>query len=258
LAKSEGYVNAAYLKNVAQLAADIKHRSYQLMAIERGDSLLDVGCGPGVDLPALVERVGAQGKVYALDVDSEMLTEAKSVTVQHPQVLEFREADVAQLPFTDRAFNAVRAERLFQVLPEHYSQIHVASEMARVLKPKGRLVMVDTDWASASVDFSNPQLERRLLNFFTTHLRPNGFAGRQLASIAERVGLQVTALEVTPLVSNTLDDSPFAEWLPSEAMKAGVCSEHEAQVWRSELSERVRQRRYYACVNIVSVCAIKR
>jgi len=257
LTKSDGYVSASYLKNVAKLAAKIKQRSYELMEISAGDCVLDVGCGPGEDLPALVERVGQQGKVYALDNDSDMLSAAKQQALKYPEVVEFREADVLQVPFTDKAFNSVRAERLFQVLPAHYDSQRVAGELARILKNRGRLVLVDTDWASASVNFSNIELERRLLNFFTAKLRPNGYAGRQLAELAQRAGLQIQALEVTPWYADNLDESPFADWLPSEAEKAGICSEHEAQLWRSELAERARQGRFYSCVNIVSVRAIR-
>ena len=257
MTNSDPNVSASYLKNVAKLAANIKQRSYELMNINAGDCVLDVGCGPGVDLPALVERVGDQGKVYALDNDADMLREAKQQAVKYPEVLEFREADVAQVPFTEKAFNAVRAERLFQVLPRHYDQWQVASELSRILKNRGRLVLVDTDWASASVNFSNAELERRLLNFFAVQLRPNGFAGRQLSELAQQAGLQISVQEITPLYSDNLDQSPFADWLPTEAEKAGICSANEAQLWRTELADRARQGRFYSCVNIVSVCAVR-
>jgi ubiquinone/menaquinone biosynthesis C-methylase UbiE len=58
-----GYVTADYLKKVAERIRAFKQLSYEHMAIARGDTVLDLGCGPGMDTVQLAALVGDQGRV---------------------------------------------------------------------------------------------------------------------------------------------------------------------------------------------------
>lgn len=254
----DGYVSADYLKRVAETARALKQRSYQLMQITPGDRVLDAGCGPAIDTLALAAAVGAQGKVYGLDSDPTMLVEAQRVTEQAgvTSQIEYIEASAMQIPLPNNSIDATRAERLLQVLPPEAEQA-VLRELMRVTKPGGRLVLIDTDWGSASVDFSDNELEHRLLHFFATRMRPNGFAGRRLYALCHDQQLEEIELEVTPYIEHHIDQTPFAQWLPDTAMAAGVISGDEAQHWKDELRERSQQNSLYSCVNIVIVSGQK-
>ncbi len=240
MTKSAGYVSADYLRKVATLGQQIKQRSYELMAVTPGDQLLDVGCGPGIDTVALGKLVGPTGRVVGIDIDEEMLQQADA------------------LPFVDNLFDACHAERLFQVLPSNYNRHELFAEMLRVVRPGGRIVVADSDWATASVDYSDAALERRLMSFFASQLRPNGYAGRQLYAMYQQQSMADIQIEAFPLLQRDLTQSPFGSWLTSEALTAGIASAAELHDWSHELTTRHERGQFYWSVNLVVVAGIKR
>ncbi len=247
-----GYVTADYLRKTAQMGHAIKQLSYEHMAIREGDTLLDIGCGPGVDTVPLAALCGNQGRVIGIDSDNAMLAEADKAAqdAQCQSRTEHRRGSALTLPLDDNSVSACRAERLLQVLPPEAEQT-VITEMVRVTRPGGRLVLIDTDWSSASVDFSDTRLERRLMEFFTLQMRPNGIAGRRLYSLIREHELEETRLDVLPMVQHRFDDTPFGDWLIDTALSEGVMDGNDAQRWRQELQEREQRQRFHACVHIV-------
>ncbi|MDH5785502.1 MAG: methyltransferase domain-containing protein [Chromatiales bacterium] len=250
----DGYVNADYLKKMAERARSLKELSYQHMAITPGMTLIDVGCGPGVDTPALAQLTGVNGRVIGIDSDAAMLAEADKVIAGNElsTIIEHREGSATELPLENNSVDACRAERLLQVLSPDVEQ-QVVSEMVRATKPGGRIVLVDTDWGSASVDFSDGELERRLLTFFAREMRPNGFAGRRLYSLCHQHQLCEIQLDTIPFVEHSYEESPLAEWLITTALQQNIINEDEANAWRGELMTKQQKRSFYSCVNLVIV-----
>ena len=167
MAKSAGYVNGDYLQTAAERVKHLKHSSYQRMDIQHAFHVLDIGCGPGVDTVAMAKLVGKEGQVIGLDIDEEMLVKADVLAQKEgvQDIVEHRIGDVLQMPFPDDHFDAIRAERLFQVLPTPYDRPVVFREMVRVTEPDGSIVAADADWATASVDYEDNELERHLMAF---------------------------------------------------------------------------------------------
>ncbi|MDD3517350.1 MAG: methyltransferase domain-containing protein [Chromatiales bacterium] len=251
--RSEGYVSADYLRRMAELLQAYKQRTYALMALGAGDRVLDAGCGPGMDTVPMAGLVGETGRVVGIDIDEAMLSQAdaqaRQAGVSHN--VEHRLADINALPFDDASFDAVRAERLFQVLPASCPPERVMGELRRVLREGGRIVLADTDWASASVHHPDTALERRLMQFFAATMRPNGYAGRQFLDLLGTAGFEDVAVEAHAFVHRDYAQTPFGDWLVGEAVKAGIASAGEMAAWQTDLSERNREGRFYASVNMV-------
>ncbi len=256
--ENNAYVTAEYLKKRAQDVKQIKTRSYELMQIQPDSKILDVGCGPAIDTIPLSQYIGEGGRVVGVDNDLAMIEKANQEAKAHniTQRIQHIEANAHQLPFADGEFDRVHAERLFQVLPKA-DEAAVFGELNRVLRSGGRIVLVDTDWASASVNFSDPELERRLINFFGAKMRPNGFAGRELFGLIKDNGYTDLAVEVIPFITWDFSETPFCDWLPAEALKAGVATKEELKNWRGELTEKTAFGAYFSYVNIVIVAATK-
>lgn len=102
---------------------------------------LDAGCGTGAALPAMQQVVRPAGVVVGVDIDDHALAVADAATWALPHVA-LCQADVRRLPFGDGAFDAAYASLLFfwSGHPEE-----VVAELARVVRPGGRVAIVDVD-----------------------------------------------------------------------------------------------------------------
>lgn len=109
-------------------------------------SVLDVGCGSGLDSLAIGPRVG---QVVGIDFSAEMLMRASA---RMPVV----QGNVEQLPFATGSFDAASANGIFNLNP---GRAEIMSEIARVLKPGGKL------WG-AELILTGPQPEATLDNWF--------------------------------------------------------------------------------------------
>ena len=70
---NRGYVPPAYLQNMAKAHNKVKLRSYELMQVNLGNNVLDVGCGPAIDTINLANLAGSNGRVIGIDNDYKML-----------------------------------------------------------------------------------------------------------------------------------------------------------------------------------------
>jgi len=114
-------------------------------ALRPGDNVLDVGCGTGDLALAAAKRVGKTGKVYGIDASSEMIAVANSKRAHAGgagEVVHFQVEPVEALSFPDATFDVVLSSLMMHHLPGDLKGRALA-EVRRVLKPGGRLVIVD-------------------------------------------------------------------------------------------------------------------
>ena len=95
--------------------------------------VLDLCCGTGLDFPLLQQQVGEEGMIVGVDLSTPMLNRAKKRGNREVHLLR---ADIAHLPFRDRAFHAVIISFCLKVTPTFNTSI---TEAARVLRTVGKI-----------------------------------------------------------------------------------------------------------------------
>ncbi len=115
-----------------------------LLAIRRGMTVLDAGCGEGGVIPLLAEAVGDSGRVVGIDDHPEALAAARAAHGERIAAgqLDLRVGDLQALPFDDESFDAVW---MYSVLHHVEQPARAIRELTRVLRPGGRLAVLDGD-----------------------------------------------------------------------------------------------------------------
>lgn len=114
----------------------------QLAALAPGESVLDVGCGTGTLAIAAKREIGSTGSVYGVDASTEMIARARAKAKKRHLDVAFENAVAEALPFPDARFDVVLSTIMLHHLPRKARQ-QAAREIRRVLKPGGRVVIVD-------------------------------------------------------------------------------------------------------------------
>ena len=140
----------------------IFRRAFERAAIRPGEKVLEVAVGPGVAFVEILRRVGRDDTVQGVDFSPRMLAK----TQQRARAAGFanfrlQQADARRLPFADNTFDVLFNSYMFDLLPiPDMSQ--VLGEFHRVLRPSGRLVLVNLSKRDESAVTLWERLYRRL------------------------------------------------------------------------------------------------
>lgn len=114
---------------------------FTLGPIHKGDLVLDIGCGAGVDTIIAAKMVGSKGTVTGVDLVREMLAQAReNVRMMEFKNVTFMNTSGEKLPFTDNSFDVVVSNGVLNLIPD---KVRALAEAFRVLKPSGRLMIAD-------------------------------------------------------------------------------------------------------------------
>lgn len=190
----------AHQSRVTDLPAKQADRSLivEMLAPKPGEALLDIGCGDGALVAALAQAVEASGIVHGLDSSRDALPLARA---RCPAGC-FHLGDATALPFDDGTLDGVTASQVLCFVPDVDKAL---AELARVLRPGGRAVILDTDWDTLAWAAGDRALMARAIARFTaSYADPH--VPRRLTQRLQDAGLQVTARQARTIVD--FDRSP--------------------------------------------------
>jgi arsenite methyltransferase len=128
--------------------------------IQAGETVLDVGCGAGMDLLLSARRVGPAGRAIGVDMTDAMVERAnKSAAEAGLGQVEIRKGDATALPVADHSVDVVSSNGVLNLVPEKERGF---AEIIRVLKPGGRLHLADI-----ALDVELPEEARRNVDLWT-------------------------------------------------------------------------------------------
>jgi SAM-dependent methyltransferase len=223
----------AYMDTVAQAAVtaagDYKRRLLTAMDIRPGHTVVDIGCGPGIDLRSLLAE-GAE--VIGVDQDPAMVAEAR----RRAPGADVRRGDAHALPLADRSADRARTDRVLQHLARPEA---VLAEIFRALRPGGVAGLAEPDWDTLTVAADDVETSRGFARFTAGRVR-NPVIGRDLARLAVRAGFELRSVEVVPVVFR---DFPIADQIlgltrnSARAVEAAQLREDVAASWLSGLAD---------------------
>lgn len=156
-----------------------REKIVELARINSGESVLDVGCGTGTLAIAAKRRVGPNGKVAAIDASPEMIKRAIKKAKKEGLDIAFANQSIETLAFPDKHFDVVLSTLMLHHLPRKVRELGLR-EIIRVLKPNGRVLIVD---------FGGTQPQRGLLPHL--HRRHGHVKQTDVVALLEGAGLRV-------------------------------------------------------------------
>ena len=114
---------------------------FSLGPVNKGEAVLDIGCGAGVDTLVAAIMVGPEGGVVGLDLIPEMLNRAR-INLEKTSLknVTLQEGSAEQLPFPDETFDVIISNGVFNLIPDKEKALR---EAFRVLKSSGRFLLAD-------------------------------------------------------------------------------------------------------------------
>ena len=164
----------------------LRQRTADLAQLRLGEQVLDVGCGTGTLAMEVARRVGRAGHVVGIDPSTEQIAHARSKATRRNLPIDFQIGVIEQIAFPDQTFDVVFSTLMMHHLPAPLKRQGLA-EIARVLKPGGRLVIADFKRKKERQD--------RAARFHA-----GGSSTQDLAALIKDAGFSQVETEETPLL----------------------------------------------------------
>jgi ubiquinone/menaquinone biosynthesis C-methylase UbiE len=206
------------------------------LALGEGDRVVDVGVGPGFLAAEMAEVVGRSGLVCGVDVSASMLALAAGrATPPGSAPIELHEAAATAIPHPDGSFDAAVSTQVFEYLPDVPAAL---VELRRLLRPGGRVVLLDTDWDSIVWHTRDRVRMAQVLAVWEEHLADAGLP-RTLTASLRQAGFTVATPRVLPLLDVGYDPGTFSGGLLELVVRfvagRGGITAVEAEDWAAEL-----------------------
>ena len=240
---------AAYLDTVGGMLAEHKRASIDAMGLRPGDAGLDVGCGTGDEVRLIAERVGASGRAVGVDVSGDLLAVARERTPGHTAA-EFVRADAHALPFADGEFAAARVERTLQHVADPGG---VIAQMARVVRPGGRVVAAEPDWDTLVISSGDQQTTRAILDELRASSRDPA-VGRAVAGYFADAGIAVDEVHALAILVRDAKAARASFLLDGAVERIGS---EAARRWLDDLNEQSSRGAFCAALTMFRVVGIR-
>lgn len=208
--------------------------------IGEGETVVDLGSGAGIDLLLAAKKVGPSGRVIGIDMTDEMIAKAREVIAESGLAnVEVRKGLIEKLPVDSASVDWVISNCVINLSPE---KDRVFSEIARILKPGGRMLVSDV--VAEQIPECVRENEELYCSCIAGAIDEEAYcdglrkAGLENVEIRERIHYdagQVEALIASELGASEATGGGCCSSEPSTTSLNVVTSADEAKVWSAKI-----------------------
>ncbi len=216
--------------------------------LQKGEHVLDIGCGPGFLAAEMATKVGPTGQVRGIDFSEPMLTMARR-RCRDLGWTSFLGAFASELPYVNERFDVAVAVQVYGYL---HDLEHAVAELYRVLRPGGRALILDSDWDSLVWQAIDRGRMGRVLTAWNQH-QPHPDLPRLLTPLLRRTGFEILDRAVFPLFNPDYREDAYSHGL-MEAIRDFVpglkdLDEAEVEAWAAEQRTLGEQGEFFFSLN---------
>jgi ubiquinone/menaquinone biosynthesis C-methylase UbiE len=237
---------------------------WRLAGFKKGDTLLDLGCGPGYCTMELAHIAGDTGKVIAIDKSEKYIAFLNGLNAYYHLNIETHASDFETLVLPSNSLDGVYSRWALAWTPKYES---IVANIARALRPGGKFVAHEYyDWSSFKTEPALPHLKngiaKALQSFEDTD--SNIHIGRKMPSIFAKAGLEVVSIRpmskiATPKSQSWNWPTGFLKIYFPKLVEMGLITHQEEQAAQQDLIElsQIAQATIY-CPQMVEVIGMKK
>ena len=252
-------LNSPEALNRSYIAPEVvrqRQRTIESLDLRAGEQVLDIGCGTGFLSYEMALVVGEKGSIMAIDPEASMI-EATKQRCAHLDYVNASVAEVGDIPSTDSQFDVVTCTQVLLYVAEVEKALQ---EMHRVLKPGGRIAVLETDWRGMVLSTRYPELTDRIAAAWDATVASPNLPPR-LPKLLRNQGFNAVRCEAIPLLNTSFSTNSFSvnsiDWLAKTAYKHGSITKQEGEVWVDDLRTLGTQDDYFFCLNRFLFIAVK-
>jgi ubiquinone/menaquinone biosynthesis C-methylase UbiE len=222
------------------------------LAPAAGETAVDVGSGTGEDVVRFANLVGPEGRAIGVEPSPGLRAEAVRRAVEAN--VEFVDGYAGALPLEVESVDALRSERVLQHVADPAGAVQ---DMARVLRPGGRIALIDTDWSTAIVHPADPAVLQRMVDYFLAG-SANPFSGRLLRGLLAGAGLEITGeTAATWIEAQEGAREGFVSMMHLTSLEAGVITRAEAEAFAQGIADAADRGAFHLSLTMYAVSARK-
>jgi SAM-dependent methyltransferase len=226
--------------------------SYEALAPGLGERALDIGSGTGSQTRMLAAAVGSTGSALGVDPNAGLRAVAEERAAAVGSTARFADGDALALPVGDGTVDVVWCERLLQHLEQPERAV---AEMVRVLRPGGRVALIDTDWATTVLHPGDPDLMAALASGALTGAA-NPYSGRRLVGLLSAAGFMIDDRGSESLLQDHTSVAwPLIRMLGDSAVRRGRLTGSQRDAAYAELSQAADRGALHMSVTMFGVVA---
>ena len=228
-----------------------RERLRAVLQARPGELGLDVGCGAGHLACELAGELAPGGHIVGIDASGDSIEAAKARIAANAlgDVVEAYLGDATALDFPSEHFDFIVGTQVYCYVPDVDRAIR---EAARVLRRRGRLVILESDWDMCTWESSDPSLTRRMLAARGAMQFAHAHLPRTLHRLLRSAGLTLVDAQVFPILETSYAPESFGvgsiDTTCQSALKHGVPA-HDVAAWERDLRSRKDDGEWFFCLN---------